>query len=207
VFQLKRHSADEVGKAILAATRLSVCRSVSQDRLVSITNGVVRMNVPRGFVLDRSVSVVGCGERDFALARQAMRKWVPFDLGWARVVNPEARIEVGQVVGVEVKSLGLWSLNLSRIVETVDSAERFGFIYSTTSMHVEEGEELFLIEFDSAAGEARYRLEAVSRPRSLAARVGFPVTRVFQHRFARDSQSRMADAVSDGVQALSTPRR
>jgi uncharacterized protein (UPF0548 family) len=60
-------------------------------------------------------------------------------------------------------------------------------------MHVEEGEELFLLEFDPATGQVSYQLEAVSRPRNLLARLGFPITRAFQHRFARDSHQRMLD--------------
>jgi uncharacterized protein (UPF0548 family) len=121
-----------------------------------------------------------------------------FDLGWVRVANPGAPIAVGQIVAVEVRALGLWSINLSQIIETVDTLTRFGFIYSTTRSHVEEGEERFLLEHDQATGEVVYRLEAVSRPRALLARLGLPVTRHFQHRFARDSHRRMGEEAERG---------
>jgi len=69
-----------------------------------------------------------------------------FDLGWARVANPGAPIEPGQIIAMEALTLGLWTLNLSRILETVDNASRFGLLYATTPMHVEQGAERFLLE-------------------------------------------------------------
>jgi uncharacterized protein (UPF0548 family) len=119
-----------------------------------------------------------------------------FDLGWVRVVNRSAPIECGQIIAVEVRALGFWSVNLSQILETVDSETEFGFLYSTTLHHVEQGEETFLLRFDPATGEVSYELEAVSRPRHFLARAGYPVTRSFQHRFARDSHRRMRQAVT-----------
>jgi uncharacterized protein (UPF0548 family) len=101
---------------------------------------------------------------------------------------------VGQIVAVEVQSLGLWSFNLSQILETVRTETSIGFLYSTTDHHVEEGEERFLITFDAASGEVWYELEAVSRPRNALAWIGVPITRRFQHRFARDSHLRMKAA-------------
>ncbi len=136
-------------------------------------------------------SCLGVGDAVFSAARNAFAAWAPFDLGWARVANPQAAIKVGEIVAVEVRSLGLWSLNLSRIVEVWDRPDKYGFVYSTTPMHVEQGEERFLLRFDPSTGEVWYELEALSRPRNLLARIGYPVTRAFQHRFARDSHRRM----------------
>jgi uncharacterized protein (UPF0548 family) len=112
------------------------------------------------------------------------------------MLNTSALIACGQVVAVEVHSLGLWSVNLSLILETVDSGTRFGFLYSTTAEHVEQGEETFVLNYDPATGEVSYELEAVSRPRHVLAKLGYPVTRFFQHRFARDSHRRMRQAVT-----------
>jgi uncharacterized protein (UPF0548 family) len=122
-----------------------------------------------------------------------------FDLGWVRVANPSAAIHVDQVVAVEAHTLGLWTVNLSRIVKVVDSATVFGFIYATTSLHVEQGEERFLLEFDRETGDVWYELEAVSRPRAALARLGFPFTRAFQKRFARESHERMRRETTAGT--------
>ncbi len=120
-----------------------------------------------------------------------------FDLGWVRVANLNALVAPGQIVAVEAHTLGLWSLNLSRITETISTANRFGFVYATTEMHVEQGEERFLLEFDAETGDVWYELEAVSRPRHALARLGLPVSRAFQHRFARGSHRRMREEVLD----------
>jgi uncharacterized protein (UPF0548 family) len=122
-----------------------------------------------------------------------------FDLGWARVANPQASIVPGQVVAVEVYCLGLWSLNLSRIFDVIDNESAFGFIYSTTAKHVEQGEERFLLKFDRATGDVWYELEALSRPRHLLARMAYPYTRAMQHKFARDSHWRMKLALDTGL--------
>lgn len=118
-----------------------------------------------------------------------------FDLGWVLVANSEARIAVGQLVAVEAKTLGLWTLNVSRILEVIETQHSFGFLYAPTALHVEEGEERFLLKLDPASQTVTYRLEAVSRPRSSLARLGLPITRMFQHRFARDSHRRLQEAV------------
>jgi len=150
------------------------------------------------FVHDRSRSNLGSGESVFNAAKRAFTNWQMFDLGWVRVVNAAAPIEFRQIIAVEVHALGLWSVNLSQILETVDSETEFGFRYSTTSHHVEQGEETFLLRFDPATGEVTYDLEAVSRPRHFLARAAYPMTRSYQRQFARDSHHRMRQAVSTG---------
>ena len=112
-----------------------------------------------------------------------------FDLGWVRVANPQARIRTGQIVAVEAQTLGLWSLNLSRILDAVDEPGRFGFLYATTEMHVEQGEERFLIQIEPMTGEVFYELESYSRPQRTLAWLGLPVTRSFR----RASGRRMAE--------------
>jgi uncharacterized protein (UPF0548 family) len=60
-------------------------------------------------------------------------------------------------------------------------------------MHVEQGAERFLLEFDATTGDVHYVLEAISRPRHLFARLGLPISRAFQHQFARESHRRMRE--------------
>ena len=114
-----------------------------------------------------------------------------FNHGWTRVANRTARIELGQIIAMEAHTLALWTVNMSRIMETIDTPTRFGFLYATTPMHVEQGAERFLLEFDPTTGDLHYILEAISRPRHLFARLGLPISRHFQHQFVRESHSRM----------------
>jgi len=191
MFMLRRPTEVQVARRVEEARRSRPRIAV----LMSIDGQGPDVDVRVGFAHDRTESRLGEGTDIFDKAKRAFAEWVHFDLGWVRVANPDARIAVGAIVAVEVRSLGLWSLNLSRIVETVDTKERFGFVYSTTEMHLEQGEERFLVRFDAASGGVWYELEALSKPWSLLATMGYPVTRAFQHRFARDSHRRMAEAV------------
>jgi uncharacterized protein (UPF0548 family) len=153
--------------------------------------------LPFGFAYDFRRSRIGNGPEAFEAAKLAFQRWAPFDLGWARVANPDARIVAGQVIAVELCTLGLWTLNLSRIREVAETPTSFGFIYVTTTAHVERGEERFFIELDPASGDVFYELEAFSRPRHPLAVLGFPVSRTFQHRFARASHRRMREETQD----------
>jgi len=162
-------------------------------------SGISAGGLDSGMAHDCSRTRLGSGEAQFSAAKRAFERWVMFDLGWVRVANPSAAIHVDQVVAVEAHTLGLWTVNLSRIVKVVDSATVFGFIYATTSLHVEQGEERFLLEFDRETGDVWYELEAGSRPRAALARLGFPFTRAFQKRFARESHERMRRETTAGT--------
>lgn len=192
MFTLTRPSAAAIDEQIAVASGL---QSASPSVLALSSGLDPATPLPFGFAHDFKRSSIGHGQAAFEAAKSAFQRWVMFDLGWVRVANPEARIETGQIVAVEVHSLGLWTVNLSRILEVVDSTTRFGFIYSTTERHVEQGEERFHLDLDPATGDLCYELEAVSRPRDTLARIGYPVTRWFQHRFARDSHRRMRESL------------
>lgn len=152
-----------------------------------------------GFVRDRLRTKIGEGRGAFEAGIRAFGAWKQFDLGWVHVANPLAKIEVGQMVAVEVHSLGLWSVNLSQIVAVIQTERRFGFIYKTTPAHVEEGEELFELTLDPESDAVWFLTEAVSHPLDWFALIGYPVTRAFQHRFARDSHRKMRDVVGGGT--------
>jgi uncharacterized protein (UPF0548 family) len=166
----------------------------SSPHLLTVTEGLLG-KPPQGFVHDVSRSEIGRGRRAFAAAREAFQRWEEFDLGWVRVVNPTAKILPGELVGVEAHTAYLWSINFSRVVEVVDGPTRFGFMYTTTAFHIEEGQERFLIDFDPESESVSYLLEAVSRPRHILARMGYPFSRAMQHRFARDSHARIRRGV------------
>jgi uncharacterized protein (UPF0548 family) len=190
VFTLSQLPAAAIAQRVAAAAQLPT-NSPPGLSLASGLDPFVRL--PFGFVHDSSRSCVGHGEPAFASSKQAFRQWAMFKHGWTRVANPTARIELGQIIAMEAHTLALWTVNMSRIVETVDTATRFGFLYATTPMHVEQGTERFLLEFNPVTGDVDYILEAISRPRHLFARLGLPVSRHFQHQFVRESHRRMRD--------------
>jgi uncharacterized protein (UPF0548 family) len=191
VFSFRRPTAAAIEAQIVAVQGLRQ----TEARFMTVGEGCKSLQIPPVFAHDCSTSVIGHGQSAFAAARRASESWAMFDLGWVRVANPDARIVSAQLVAVEVKSVGLWTINLSRILEVIDTPCSFGFLYATTEIHVEEGEERFLFELDVESRTVAYKLEAVSRPRSNMARLGFPITRMLQRRFARDSHRRMQEAV------------
>jgi uncharacterized protein (UPF0548 family) len=102
------------------------------------------------------------------------------------------------VVAVVARVLGVWWVNACRVVYAVDEAGpvcRFGFAYGTLPGHAESGEERFQVEWDRSDDAVYYDILAFSRPRHLLARLGYPLTRRTQRRFARDSAAAMLRAV------------
>jgi uncharacterized protein (UPF0548 family) len=73
---------------------------------------------------------------------------------------------------------------------------RFGFAYGTLSNHAELGEEIFEVALNPETGDVTYRIHAASRPRAILARVGYPIARLFQARFRRDSAEAMKRATT-----------
>lgn len=157
----------------------------------------------RGFAHDFSRTQIGHGLSALEAARRAFARWAEFDLGWVRVVNSNAPIVLNQVILVQAHTAGLWSLNASRIIEFENLPDRFGFVYATTKLHVEEGEERFAVELDAITGAVQYTIEAFSRPRHPLARLGFPFARVMQHRFTRESHLRLRQAVARDLDDMS----
>jgi uncharacterized protein (UPF0548 family) len=153
---------------------------------------------PAGFSVDEASAVVGKGKQVFATARIALTEWRHFELGWVELLPRGAAIEPGTVVAVLVHHLGFWSLNGCRVVYGVgdqESGNKFGFAYGTLTNHAEMGEELFEVLLEPESEEVVYRIRAVSKPHSALARIGYPITRVFQERFRRDSISALQRAI------------
>jgi uncharacterized protein (UPF0548 family) len=156
---------------------------------------------PPGYVVDRTRVKLGAGEDTFQLAKAALVRWDHFRLGWVEAGPPDTPIEVGSCIAVAAHVMGLWWLNACRIVYVVDETgpvTRFGFAYGTLAGHAESGEERFLLEWDHSDDSMWYDIIAFSRPRHPLARLGYPLTRRTQRRFARDSADAMKNAANPG---------
>ena len=75
---------------------------------------------------------------------------------------------------------------------------KFGFAYGTLPGHVARGEERFQVEWHADTDRVFYDILAYSQARSALFRLGSPVTRLLQKRFAADSKQAMLRAVSTG---------
>lgn len=156
--------------------------------------GATATEPPPGYVVDHTRIKLGDGEPVFRAAKVALEKWEHFNLGWVEAWP--VPIKVGEVVAVQARLLGIWSLNACRIVFVTDEEDTFGFAYGTLPDHAESGEERFLIEWDQESGEVWYDIMAFSRPRHFLARLGYPLVRQYQKQFARDSAAAMQRGVA-----------
>ena len=202
MFHFSKPTTAEIEDAIGSASKVAPLKA----EFIALRDGS-KVEVPPGFAHDRLRVQLGAGRQAFESAVRGFEQWKQFDLGWTRVANPAAEIEVGNIIAVEVYSLGLWSLNLSQIVEVLEETFSFGFTYKTTRQHVEEGEERFLLNLDPFSGAVWYDLEAVSRPHHSLARLAFPVARFLQHRFARNSARTMREIAAGTKQELRPGQR
>lgn len=158
---------------------------------------------PRGYAdSDHNRIVIGNGDADWERAKQAVREWKMFDLGWAGICWPDTPIVEGENVAMMANHLGIWSLNAARIVYTFDEPSRFGFAYGTLADHVECGEERFSVEFGPKTSEVWYDLYSFSRPRHILAQIGYPYARYLQKQFVADSKRAMLRAVQARARAI-----
>jgi len=175
----------------------AIARFLDSQRAVPFsypeTGATAHLPVP-GYDVDHHRVQLGDGRVILERGIAAVRGWTMFDLGWVELHRRDTPIEVGATVAVLASCVAMWSLNAARIVYVVEEERRFGFAYGTLEDHVEQGEERFLVEM-FPDGSVWYDILALSRPRHWAARIGYPLTRSLQRRFARGSMEAMARAV------------
>jgi uncharacterized protein (UPF0548 family) len=158
---------------------------------------------PASYNLDHNRIQLGAGAAAFERAVAALRRWAMFDIGWVQLCWPETQLAPGATFGVAARHFGFWSLNSARIVYLLDddgSTRRHGFAYGTLPGHVESGEERFLVEWRHSDDSVWYDLFAFSRPHHPLTWAGYPLARMLQRRFARDSKAAMVRATASHTQ-------
>jgi uncharacterized protein (UPF0548 family) len=147
------------------------------------------------YIVDKTRVSLGRGGPVFERARDALRRWRQFDLGWLTVGPADAIISPGNDVVISARLLGIWATNVARIVYVVDEPRRFGFAYGTLPGHMAAGEERFLIDW-TESDEVFYDVLAFSRPRHRLMKLGYPIVRRLQKRFGRESAAAVKHAVA-----------
>jgi len=154
---------------------------------------------PPGYRVDRHRAPLGCGAACYERAKAALQRWEMFNLGWVRLHPATPPIAADTAFGISARFLGVWHLSFCRIAYTVEDkgeVERFGFGLGTLPGHVLAGEERFSVEWHRADDSVWYHVCAFSRPDQLLSRLGYPIVRQLQKRFARDSHHAMARATA-----------
>ena len=135
---------------------------------------------------DHSSIYLGRGEALWSLAKTILDNWQQFPKNWTKILPAQAPLEVNQNVAVLFRMWGLWFTNSARIVYVLKEENRYGFAYGTLPGHVEKGEECFWIE-RAANGAIYYHIKAFSKPRFWLAKLGYPIARMYQRKFVRES--------------------
>ena len=190
VFCLRTPSADEI-RGFITQQRLSVF-SYSEV-------GASAHELPNHYNVDRNRILLGSGEATWYRAVEAIRGWQMFDMPWIRLHGPSTPIQAGRDVAVLVHHFGFFSLNAARIVYVVDEGgliARFGFAYGTLIEHAERGEERFTVEWNRSDDQVWYSILAFSVPNKPLAKLGYPLSRMLQRRFAEGSKAAMLQATN-----------
>jgi len=138
--------------------------------------------------VDRHEFTLGRGRSSFDRARSALMAWRQFDIPWLEFHGPD-QVASNQVVATLVSVAGLWFLNPCRVVyaDSPPDQDLVAYAYGTLPGHAECGEERFQLSLDPVSQEVRYRIAAFSRPALVLSKLGYPLARRLQKRFATAS--------------------
>jgi uncharacterized protein (UPF0548 family) len=141
--------------------------------------GGTQGDLPTGYHHLRRSRSLGTGPACFDEAVRVVMSWEMHRRSGLSVHASSQPVVEGTVA---VLRLGWRTLSVSapvRVVYVVDEPHRAGFAYGTLPGHPESGEEAFVIEL-RGDGQVTFTITAFSRPASLLARAGGPVSRAIQ---------------------------
>lgn len=155
-----------------------------QAHLTYAEVGLTRGDMPSGYHHLRRSVVVGVGADRFAKAAQTVMGWNMHRRAGLSVW-PSSESVAEDAVAVLRLGWGPLVVNAPvRVVYIVDEPGRRGFAYGTLPGHPESGEEAFVVELQED-DEVRFTISAFSRPSTLLARAGGPISRGIQSRVTR----------------------
>lgn len=161
--------------------------------------GRIRINIPGGYNIDHHQVHIGNGQDVFNRSKQMLAEWRMMETGWTSIWPSKPSLSEGTVVGILVNIMGIWIVNMARIVCRVEESnsekDLYGFAYGTLAQHVEKGEEQFLITWDHKDDSVWFGIKAFSKPSSLLIWLGYPYVRFLQKRFAKDALAAFSRAV------------
>ena len=157
----------------------------------------VREALASRYDIDLHEFVLGTGQALFERARASLLAWRHFEVPWLQLHGSGA-VASGQVVATLVSVAGLWFLNPCRVVYADSSLgdASVAFAYGTLRGHAESGEERFRVSLDPTTEQVVYEIAAFSRPAVLLSKLGYPLARRIQRRFAASSAQALARAAA-----------
>jgi uncharacterized protein (UPF0548 family) len=143
-------------------------------------------------VLDRYGVELGRGRAVFDRARAALSRIENYPRSFTRIVHRPMKLEPGVQFATVASHMGFYSVHPCRVLYVIDEPSRFGVGFGALPGHAECGEERFVVTLEDEV--VRYDVQAFSRPHTLLARLGAPVTRAYQRRFQRETVETMRRA-------------
>jgi uncharacterized protein (UPF0548 family) len=138
-----------------------------------------RDSMPGGYGSLRRSLDIGTGKGRFEQAARVLLSWEMHRRAGVRVRASSEDVHQG-VVAVLRLGVGCLAVNAPvRVAYVVDEPNRKGFAYGTLPGHPESGEEAFVVNLHDD-GAVTFTITAFSRPATLLARVGGPISRAVQ---------------------------
>ena len=196
MIRLRRPSAREVEAVLGSSARPPSYPEVGLTAKLDAPD--VRAAITARYDLDRHAFTLGRGRALFDRARSSLLAWRQFEIPWLRL-HGGSPVRSGQIVATVTSVAGVWFLNPCQVVyeDSVLGGDSVSYAYGTLAGHEESGEERFCVTFDAASDEVRYEIVAFSRPATVLTKLGYPVARAIQRRFAVSSAQALTRAVTD----------
>jgi len=174
-------------------------------------------DLSRRYTVDRRRFPLGSGRARFERARDALFAWRGFEIPWLTLHGATEPVHAGQIVATRTRAFGLWFANPCRVVDreersagarsagggrpdganAADAFDVAAFAYGTLPGHVAHGEERFSVRHDPSTDAVEFEIFAFSRPAIALTRLGYPLVRRIQRRFAADAAAALRRAIGD----------
>lgn len=160
--------------------------------------GATATTPPSGYAVDRYGVDLGRGRPTFERGRQAIERFAMYPPAWTSIVRRDnGPLTPDLVFASVVRHLGFWSINPGRLIYVLDGDNCAGFGFGTLPGHAERGEERFEVGWNRDSDLVRFNVVAFSRPAALLVRIGAPIARALQRRFAVDACRAMREATKN----------
>ncbi|KAG0568675.1 hypothetical protein KC19_6G037200 [Ceratodon purpureus] len=166
-----------------------------------------------GFAINHASVKLGSGKNAFLQGKEALQNWGHFQLPWASV-DASTPIKEGSKFCVCANEIVTWVMNPLQVLyvdsktpSSVDQKhQQAAFAYGSGTLHghMLAGEEKFLVEWRED-DSVWYEISSFAKPANFLSFAGYPVARLQQKMFAKQSMAAMQRAVTVSQAENQTP--
>jgi uncharacterized protein (UPF0548 family) len=176
-------------------TLTSLVAAQTEQALTYPEIGATRGDLPPGYRHDHWSADLGPDQPGvFERAAEVIRTW-GVQRGAGLLVYPGSPVRDSATFALVIPLPMGYVTAAGRVVYVLDEPGRSGFGYGTLPCHPERGEEAFAVT--RRGGRIRFEITAFSRPGHPLARIGTPVTRLFQRRVTKAYLEAMRRAMAE----------